>query len=102
MIKNKNSDISKGPKNQPENFQWSMWNALRKKINNDNTVIMDFPGASVVKNLPSNAGDAGSIPGLERSPEEEKETHSSILAWEISWTEGYSPWDLKRVGHDSD
>ena len=48
---------------------------------------MDFPGASVVKNLPANAGDAGSIPGWERSPEEEKETHSSILAWEISWTE---------------
>ena len=64
-----------------------MWNALRKKINNGNTVTMDFPGASVVKNLPANAGDAGSIPGWERSPEEEKETHSSILAWEISWTE---------------
>ena len=47
MIKNKNSDISKGPKNQSENFQWSMWNALRKKINNDNTVIMDFPGMVV-------------------------------------------------------
>ena len=31
----------------------------------------DFPGGSVVKNLPSNARDAkdmGSIPGLERSP----------------------------------
>ena len=27
-----------------------------------------FPGGSVVKNLPANAGDAGSIPGLERSP----------------------------------
>ena len=29
---------------------------------------MDFPGVSVVKNLPANAGDAGSIPGLGRSP----------------------------------
>ena len=31
----------------------------------------DFPGGSVVKNLPANAGDAkdmGWIPGLERSP----------------------------------
>ena len=27
-----------------------------------------FLGGSVVKNLPANAGDAGSIPGLERSP----------------------------------
>ena len=50
-------------------------------------IYMGFSGSSVIKNLPANAGDAGSIPGLERSPEEEKETHSSILAWEIPWTE---------------
>ena len=31
---------------------------------------MGFPGASVVKNLPANAGDMGLIPGLGRSPEE--------------------------------
>ena len=34
----------------------------------------DFPGGSVVKNLPANAGDAkdvGSVPGSERSPGEE-------------------------------
>ena len=30
--------------------------------------IMGFPGGSVVKNPPANAGDGGSIPGLERSP----------------------------------
>ena len=29
---------------------------------------MDFPGGSVVKNLPASAEDSGSIPGLERSP----------------------------------
>ena len=29
---------------------------------------MGFPGGSVVKNLPINAGDAGSILGWERSP----------------------------------
>ena len=29
---------------------------------------MSFPGGSVVKNLPANAGEAGSIPGLGRSP----------------------------------
>ena len=28
----------------------------------------DFPGGSAVKNLPANAGDVGSIPGLGRSP----------------------------------
>ena len=27
-----------------------------------------FPGGSVVKNLPANAGEMGSIPGLERYP----------------------------------
>ena len=31
---------------------------------------MGFPGGSVVKNLPANAGDLGSTPGLRRSPEE--------------------------------
>ena len=29
-----------------------------------------FPGGSVVKNPPANAGDKGSIPGLGRSPGE--------------------------------
>ena len=31
---------------------------------------MGFPGGSVVKNLPANAGDTGLITGLERSPGE--------------------------------
>ena len=30
-----------------------------------------FPGGSVLKNLPANAGDVGLIPGLGRSPGEE-------------------------------
>ena len=43
----------------------------------------------MVKNPPANAGDAGSILGLGRSDPMEREpaTHSSILAWGISWTE---------------
>ena len=32
--------------------------------------IRGFPGGSVVKNLPANAGDVGWIPGWGRSPEE--------------------------------
>ena len=32
-------------------------------------MYMVFPGSSVVKNLSANAGNSGSIPGLERSPE---------------------------------
>ena len=30
--------------------------------------VMGFPGGTVVKNLPANAGDSGSIPGSGRSP----------------------------------
>ena len=58
----------------------------------------------MVKNLPASAGDVrdvGLTPGLGRSPG--KEIHSSILAWEIPWTE--EPVRLhsmgsQRVGHD--
>ena len=59
---------------------------------------MGFPGGSV-KNLPANAGDArvaGLIPGLGRSLEKEMTTHSSILAWEIPWTE--EPGRLESMG----
>ena len=31
---------------------------------------LDFPGGSVVKNLPANTRDTGSIPGLRRTPGE--------------------------------
>ena len=36
------------------------------------SLMMGLPGGSVVKNLPSNAGNLGSISGLGRSPGEEK------------------------------
>ena len=42
--------------------------------------------ALVVKNPPADAGDireAGSVPGLGRSPGGGHATHSSILAWRI-------------------
>ena len=48
------------------------------------------PGGSVVKNLLANAGDARYLdltPGSEDLLEKEMTTHSSILAWRISWTE---------------
>ena len=44
----------------------------------------------MVKNPPISAGDAGdvgSVLGPENPLEEELATHSSILDWEISWTE---------------
>ena len=46
---------------------------------------------------------AGSIPGLGKSLEEEMATHSSILAWEIPWTEqsgGLQSLGLQRVRHN--
>ena len=49
-----------------------------------------FPGGTVVKNTPDNAGDTrdvGLIPGSEDVLEKEMATHSSILVWKIPWTE---------------
>ena len=60
----------------------------------------------VVKKPPANAGDVrgtGSIPGWGRSPEEDMETHPSILAWRIPWIEepgGLQSIESHRVGHD--
>ena len=50
----------------------------------------------MVGSPPANAGGGGSIPGLGRSPEKEMATHSSILAWEITWTE--EPGRLQFMG----
>ena len=55
-----------------------------------------FPDGSVVQNPPTNTGDVGSVPGLGRSPGEDIATHSSILAWEIRWTE--EPGRLQSMG----
>ena len=44
----------------------------------------------MVKNPPANTGDTrdeGLIPTPGRPPAEEVVTHSSVLAWEVSWTE---------------
>ena len=44
----------------------------------------------MIKNTPASArdtGDVGSIFGSERPKEKKMETHSSILVWEIPWTE---------------
>ena len=46
-----------------------------------------FSCGSVVKNQPVNAGDRGLIPGSGRSPSERNSNHSSVLTWEIQWTE---------------
>ena len=49
----------------------------------------------MVKNLPANAGDMGSIPGQKDHLEKKMATHSIIVAWEIPWTEEPSGlWSL--------
>ena len=48
--------------------------------------LLGFPGGSGRKNLPANAGDAGSIPGSGRSPGGGP-GNSRILAWRVPWTE---------------
>ena len=44
---------------------------------------MGFWGGSVVKNLPANAGDAGSFLGREDPLEKGMATQSGILAWKV-------------------
>ena len=47
--------------------------------------------------------DVGLTLGQEKPLEEDMETHSSILAWRIPWTEecgGLLSKGLQRVGHD--
>ena len=55
----------------------------------------------MVKNLPANAGVAGSIPESEGPLEQEMATHSNILAWEIPWTEKpgrlLCPWGHREM-----
>ena len=55
--------------------------------------------ALVVKNPPASARDlrdAGSIPGLGRSPGGGHGNHSSILAWRIPWIK--EPGGLQSIG----
>ena len=84
-----------------------MWLGLIKQKSNfsgDSWVFLgysnftDFPGGSVVKNLPPKEGMSQEDP-----LEEEMATPSSILAWRIPWTEdsgGLQSMGLQRVRHD--
>jgi len=62
-------------------------------INRSGIHYLELPGGSVVKNPP--AMQETRVQSLEK----EMATHSSVLAWEIPWTEelaGYSPWGQKE------
>ena len=59
---------------------------------------MSFPGSSGSKNLPAMQGTWVWSLGQEDPLEKGKATHTSILAWEIPWTEIQS-MGLQRVRH---
>ena len=71
----------------------------------DNLDTVGFPGGTVVKKLPANAGaakDTDLIPGLWRSPGEGNGNSLQYSCLENSTDSrlaGYSPWSC-RVGHD--
>ena len=60
-----------------------------------------FPGSSVVKNSPANAGDMGSIPGLGRSPWRRKWQPPPVFLPGKSRGQrrqvGYSPWGHQEL-----
>ena len=62
--------------------------------------LSDFPGSPVVKNLPANAGDLGSIPGSRRSPGGENGNPLQCSCLEKPMDKGpwqvYSPWGLRE------
>ena len=63
---------------------------LLKPSLNLGTVLLGFPGGSVVKNLPAvqemQEAEAQSL-GQEDLLQKEMATHSTIVAWKIPWTE---------------
>ena len=71
--------------------------------NHKTTSTGGFPGGAVVKNMPAVQEMLVQFLGWEDPLEEEMATHSSILVWEISWTEKpdrLQCMGLQRVGQN--
>ena len=64
----------------PSRKTWESFGKVWPYSNNSRHTCI-HTGFSGGKESTCNAGDAGSIPGLEEPLEEEMTTHSSILAW---------------------
>ena len=78
-------------------------------INTSTHTVWQFTGflaslvAQMIKNLPAVQETMVQLLGLENSLEKGMTTHSSILAWRISWTEepdGLQSTGSQRVGHN--
>ena len=65
---------------------YSPW--VPKELDTAEQLTQGFPGGSVGKESTCSVGDLGSISRLGRSLEKGTATHSSILAWTISWAWG--------------
>ena len=83
----------------PGNSQVSIWATWIQVIQ------MHYPSlvAQMVKNLPAMQETQVRSLDWEDLPEKEMATHSSILAWKITWTEkpgGLQYTGSKKVGHD--
>ena len=86
---------------------WSGVAKSQTQLNDFHSLTQSWKWVSqVVKNLPAMLKTqitwVQSL-GQEDILEKRMATHSSILAWEIPWTEepgGYSPWGHKKIGHD--
>ena len=63
---------------------------------------LGFPGGSVIKNLPANAGDTESIPGLGRSPGKGNGNPLQYSYLEIPWTEEPGGLTVHGVAKESD
>ena len=64
---------------------------------------LGFPRDSDGKGSACSAGDVGSVSQSGRAPGKGMATHSSVLAWEIPWTEetgGLQNMGVSRVKHD--
>ena len=60
-------------------------------------LVMGFPGGSMVKNRSAVEETRVWSLGWEDPPEKEMATHSSVLAWEIPWTEEEEPGGLQST-----
>ena len=74
--------------------------SLRGSISTEVCKIRGFPGGSVVKNLSAKQETQVLFLGQEDSLEKEMATPSSILTWEIPWTE--EPGGLQFKGSQMD
>ena len=84
--------------NKKQFYQVEYHNSFLKFIAIKHPVIYQrrLPGGSTGRNPPAHAEDKSSIPGREGPLEKEMATLTSILAWEIPWTE--EPGRLPSTG----